>query len=247
MQTSTAGLMALISHEGIVLSRYKDSVGVWTIGVGHTKAAGNPDPATYQGALTVAEALGLLRHDIVKYEAAVNKAIKVPLAQHEFDALVSFHYNTGAIARASLAKSINAGNKALAAKQFMNWTKPAEITKRREAERDLFARGVYPKPVATLYPATPDGKVQWKKGVRVDLVSAVAASKPTPPALRVPVHVSPDGPLSGPVPVEPETGIPASPFGGPLKLAVGAFLAGLIGLGSWLAGLPCDVLGVFCR
>ncbi|WP_428141663.1 glycoside hydrolase family protein, partial [Bradyrhizobium sp.] len=36
--------MALISHEGIVLSRYKDSVGVWTIGVGHTKAAGNPDP-----------------------------------------------------------------------------------------------------------------------------------------------------------------------------------------------------------
>jgi len=33
MKTSTAGLMALTAHEGIVLSRYKDSVGVWTIGM----------------------------------------------------------------------------------------------------------------------------------------------------------------------------------------------------------------------
>ena len=66
MKTSTAGLMAICAHEGIVLSRYKDSVGVWTIGVGHTKAAGNPDPASFTGSLLIGEAFGLLRHDIMK-------------------------------------------------------------------------------------------------------------------------------------------------------------------------------------
>lgn len=95
-------------------------------------------------------------------------------------------------------------------------------------------------------------KAKTIAGYAVDFEKALVATgyvaQPVvPPALRVPVHVSPDGPLSGPVPVEPETGIPASPSGGPLKLAVGAFLAGLIGLGSWLAGLPCDALGVFCK
>ena len=36
----------------------------------------------------------------------------VPLAPHEFDALVSFHYNTGAIARAALTGAFNAGDRA---------------------------------------------------------------------------------------------------------------------------------------
>ena len=198
MQISTAGLMALIAHEGIVLSRYRDSKGIWTIGVGHTKAAGNPDPATFKGTMTFAEAMGLLRHDIMSYEAAVNKAIKVPIAQHEFDALVSFHYNTGAIARASLTKSINAGNKLKAAQQFMSWVKPVEITARRQAERDLFRSGTYPKPMATLYPATASGAVQWGKGKRVDLVAAIAASKPTP------AGIPSDGPLSSDVPRQPD-------------------------------------------
>lgn len=81
------------------------------------------------------------------------------------------------------------------------------------------------------------------------LVAAGYVAQPVvPPALRVPVHVSPDGPLSGPVPDTPGAEAGSAPAsGGPLKLAVGAFLAGLIGLGSWLAGLPCDVLGIFCQ
>lgn len=161
--------MALIGHEGVVLTRYLDSVGVWTIGVGHTKAAGGLDPTTFKGKLTLAQVLDLLRTDIKKYEAGVTKAVKVPLKQHEFDALVSFHFNTGAIAKATLTKSLNAGDKVLAAKQFMNWVTPKEITARRMAERDLFLTGKYPKATATLYPATPGGKVLWSDGKRVDL------------------------------------------------------------------------------
>ena len=44
MKTSDAGLFALALHEGIVPAPYRDSVGVWTYGIGHTLGAGYPDP-----------------------------------------------------------------------------------------------------------------------------------------------------------------------------------------------------------
>ena len=183
MTTSRPGLMFIASHEGIVLSRYKDSKGIWTLGVGHTAAAGYPDPRTFVGSLTLAEALGLFHQDILKYEKAVNAAVKVPLKQHEFDALVSFHYNTGAIGKASFVKKLNAGDRAGALKGIMDWRKPPEIIGRRTAERDLFSDGKYPAPFATVYPATPAGVVQWGKGERIDLRTAfVAPPKPVQPA-----------------------------------------------------------------
>jgi len=173
MKLSDKGLMALISHEGIVQSRYKDSVGIWTIGVGHTAAAGGIDPAKFTGTLTMREVFDMLRVDVAKYEAAVSKAVKVTLSQHQFDALVSFHYNTGAIGKASLVKRLNAGDHAGAAKGFDAWVKPAEIKPRRMAEKALFLTGNYPPPFATLYPATPQGKVLWGSGKRVDLAKAL--------------------------------------------------------------------------
>ena len=59
-------------------------------------------------------ALRLFRADLARYEAGVLRAVTVPLAPHEFDALVSFHYNTGAIARAALTRALNAGDRAAA-------------------------------------------------------------------------------------------------------------------------------------
>lgn len=184
MKMSTEGLIALIGHEGIVRSRYKDSVGVWTIGVGHTAAAGGLNPATYSGTLTMQEVIDLLRKDIVKYEAAVDRAVTVPLKQHEFDALVSFHFNTGAIGKASFVKKLNAGDRAGAMVGMMDWRKPPEIIPRRTAERDLFRTGIYPEPYATEYPADHNGKVLWGKGKRVNvrelLGQSVAVPSPKP-------------------------------------------------------------------
>jgi lysozyme len=171
---------------------------VWTLGVGHTKAAGNPDPATFQGELMLGEAIGLFRHDVMRYEAQVAKAVTVPLKQHEFDALVSFHYNTGAIGKASFVKKLNAGDRAGAIKGIMDWRKPAEIIPRRTAERDLFRDGKCPAPYANLYPATKAGKVERGKGRRVDL--------------RTIMDPSPGPALSTPKP-QPDTGIPASTGG----------------------------------
>ena len=194
MKMSTEGLIALIGHEGIVLSRYKDSVGVFTIGVGHTKAAGGINPETFPGTLSMQQAIDLLRDDIAKYEAAVSKAVTVPLKQHEFDALVSFHYNTGAIGKASFVKKLNAGDRAGALKGIMDWRKPKEIIGRRTAERDLFKTGVYPHPYATVYPADPSGKVMWAKGTRVNVRDLLIAQ-------RVPIPT----PKPAPEPTSPET------------------------------------------
>jgi GH24 family phage-related lysozyme (muramidase) len=134
MKTSDAGIYALALHEGIVPAPYRDSVGVWTYGIGHTAAAGPPVPANMPKGMP-ADLDAALRHvfevfraDLPKYEEGVRRAVKVPVTQAQFDALVSFHYNTGAIGRASLVKKLNAGDVKGAAAGFMAWVKPKEIT-----------------------------------------------------------------------------------------------------------------------
>lgn len=116
------------------------------------------------------EVFKLFQADVQKYADAVNAALKVPVSQTEFDALVSFHFNTGGIKRASLVKSINAGDKKKAAKEFLNWNKPKEVIGRRKKEQKLFAEGAFSNSgKATVYPADAQGKVQWKKGKTIDL------------------------------------------------------------------------------
>ena len=69
-------------------------------------------------------------------------AIKVPLAQHQHDALVSFDLNTGGIYRARLTAAINAGDRD-ASRHFFGWLKPPEIRGRRTAEKALFETGAF--------------------------------------------------------------------------------------------------------
>ena len=118
MKTSPKGLAEIAAHEGIVQMPYRDSVGVWTFGVGHTKWAGSPDPAKMPKGVAqpMGDVAALFAKDIAKYEAGVNKALKgKKVKQHEYDAAVSFHYNTGGIARASWVKYWLQGNKKEAA------------------------------------------------------------------------------------------------------------------------------------
>jgi lysozyme len=95
MRTSDRGQLALIRHEGIVPGPYLDVKGVWTFGIGHTAAAGPPDPALMPRGMPadldagIREAFRVFRADLARYEAEVLRAVKVPLEPHEFDALVS--------------------------------------------------------------------------------------------------------------------------------------------------------------
>ncbi|MFG6573226.1 lysozyme [Sulfitobacter sp. 1A13353] len=147
MKISDRGVLEVAEHEGIVPGPYRDSVGVWTWGVGHTAAAGGPNPAQMPRGMpvdvdaAVLDALALFDVDLDKYEARVNRAVKVPLKQHQFDALVSFDFNTGGIFAAKLTQALNRGD--MSGNGFMGWLKPKEIIKRRKAEQALFRTGDY--------------------------------------------------------------------------------------------------------
>ena len=169
---SDRGLLALVRHEGIVPGPYRDVKQVWTFGIGHTAAAGLPDPATMPRGMPadldagIREAFRVFRSDLARYEAAVLRAVKVPLDPHEFDALVSFHYNTGGIATAALTRHLNAGDRAAAAAAFMGWLKPAAIRPRRAAERDLFAKGYYPAGNTPIWSVDRNGRVDFSRPIR---------------------------------------------------------------------------------
>lgn len=186
MEVTRQGLAEIVGHEGIVQMPYRDSVGVWTWGVGHTAGAGAPDPAKMPKGVArpISEVMQQFAVDIKKYEARVDKAISRPMLPHQNDALVSFDYNTGGIFRANLTKLFNAGNVTAAANAFMGWVRPPEIIGRRRAEQALFRTGKYGDGYATVYPASASGRVQWSKGVRVRVIDyledeALATEKPT--------------------------------------------------------------------
>jgi len=148
MKTSTAGRKAITEREGVRLESYKDSVGIRTIGVGHTSAAGAPVVKVGM-TITAKEADDILSRDLTVFEAAVNDAVTVPLKQGEFDALVSLAFNigSGAFKKSTLVKELNKGNRYGAANQFLVWDKVSVggkkkalkgLTNRRKAERDQF-------------------------------------------------------------------------------------------------------------
>ena len=190
-RTTDRGLLALARHEGIVPAPYLDSTDTWTFGIGHTAAAGAPDPAEMPRGMpddldaAIREAFRLFRSDLARYEADVLSAVKVPLKPHQFDALVSFHYNTGGIARAALTKHLNAGNPAAAASAFMNWRRPASVIPRREAERDLFREGRYPVGPIPVWGVDMTGRVDFSQPVRkLSEEDALALMRPdSPPPL----------------------------------------------------------------
>jgi lysozyme len=113
----------------------------WTIGWGATGQGIGPGTVWTQ-----AQCDARLDKDLIRFADAVAKAIgDAPTTQNQFDALVSFHYNTGAIARATLTKLHKRGDHAGAAREFGKWVnasgKPmAGLVKRRAEEAALYAR-----------------------------------------------------------------------------------------------------------
>lgn len=174
---SPYGIADIMAHEGVVPFPYRDSRGIWTSDVGHTAAAGPPDPAKMPRGVErpMTEVVTTFRRDLAKFEARVRKAVTVPMRQHEMDALVSFDFNTGGIAKANLTRSFNAGRRLDAADQFMGWIKPASLIGRRKKEQALFRDGTYSSGgFANVYPADANGKVLRSKGKRVNVMPVIA-------------------------------------------------------------------------
>ena len=139
MNYSDAGLDLTEESEGCRLIAYQDSVGVWTIGYGHTRGVVSGMTCTQ------AQAEAWLREDILSAIADVNRLVKVPLTQGEFDALVDFDFNLGggALRGSTLLRLLNGGDHAGAAEQFERWDRAgghvlAGLLRRRLAEEAEF-------------------------------------------------------------------------------------------------------------
>lgn len=111
----------------------------WTIGWGATGPGIGPGTVWTQ-----AQCDERLEADLSRYAAEVALALgATPTTQPQFDALVSFHYNTGAIARATLTRRHIAGDHAGAAAEFARWNRAGGrvmkgLVRRRAAEAALY-------------------------------------------------------------------------------------------------------------
>jgi lysozyme len=144
MRLSDKGYKVLHEREGLRLTAYLDSVGVLTIGLGHTSAAG--PPKVHHGMkITAEEAEEIFRRDAQTFRNEVIDLVNVSLAQHQFDALASFVFNIGSSAfkRSTTLKRLNAGDYDGAAKALMMWVKPPEIKNRRRGEYFQFLQARY--------------------------------------------------------------------------------------------------------
>lgn len=112
----------------------------WTIGWGAT------GKGVARGTVwTQAQCDQRLEQDLLRFSRDVARALaQTPTTQAQFDALVSFHYNTGAIAKATLTKLHKAGDHAAAQAEFGKWVHAGGrrlngLVRRRAAEASLYA------------------------------------------------------------------------------------------------------------
>ncbi|MDP4574541.1 lysozyme [Qipengyuania sp. G39] len=114
----------------------------WTIGWGATGATIGPGTVWTQ-----AHCDARLERDIARHAEDVAQALgNAPTTQAQFDALVSFHYNTGAIARATLTKRHLARDYEAATAEFARWNRAGGqimqgLVRRREEEARLYRSG----------------------------------------------------------------------------------------------------------
>jgi lysozyme len=141
----------LLSYEGFreypyYASNNEKLQGIKTIGYGHRIKSNE----NYDNGISKAEARQLFTQDIKAREQNVVEAIKVPITQHQFDALVSFDFNTGSVKIADLTNHINSKNSTdqQLLNDFLQWTRAggdhyADLYRRRYDEWEMYTKGEY--------------------------------------------------------------------------------------------------------
>lgn len=146
MDKSGASITDLIKQfEGVSLKAYKDIAGIWTIGHGLTTY---PDGKKVQpgDTITQEQADQYFKQTLQRFAQGVENAVKQPITNNQFAALVSFAYNVGlgAFQKSTLLKKVNANpNDPEIRNQFMRWIyaggKPVRgLVNRRTAEANLY-------------------------------------------------------------------------------------------------------------
>lgn len=141
LSISNNGLSLIKRFEGCRLTAYQDSIGIWTIGYGHTSGVAKGQT------ITQIQADRYLKADCANAEKAVNKyQSKYHWNQNQFDSLVSFTFNCGS---GNLKKLLNNGQRTIAqlSAKIPAYNKAGGkvlrgLVNRRAAEKELFDRPV---------------------------------------------------------------------------------------------------------
>lgn len=148
------GLNMLTHFEGFSSTCYRDTEGIWTIGIGHACLGSSTDLPQFgvrcvagscSGSLTLAQAQQVLQADLSTFTACVNNNVNIPITQNQFDALTSFAFNIGCggFQGSTLLRMMNSGTltDADAQYQLTRWHSGCTtgLQRRRFAESQLFS------------------------------------------------------------------------------------------------------------
>jgi lysozyme len=156
MKMTDDGLALIKRWEGFRADAYRDAVGIWTIGYGHTSMAGEPQVNAGLH-ITPEEGEAILRRDVEQFARGVRDAVTVEISDTQFSALVSFAYNVGLgnFRGSSVLAAVNRKDFAAVPRRLQLWSKAGGrvlpgLVKRRADEAALFTSGgdaVVPAPV----------------------------------------------------------------------------------------------------
>ena len=128
--------------EGFEDKAYLCPANVWTIGYGRTRNVKEGD------IVSEPQAERDLQEELIEFGEQVHRVVDSELTQQEFDALTSLTYNLGVgnLQSSTLLKKLNAGDKDSVPSEMLRWNKAAGkvlagLTKRRQAEADLWLKG----------------------------------------------------------------------------------------------------------
>lgn len=141
MKLNKEGLDFISLLEGIKLKPYKDSKGIWTIGIGSTYLADNSKVKSTTKDLTLNEVYTLFTITSKQYENAVNNFVKISITQNQFNALFALCYNIGidGFKTSTVLKRINLKDtKENITEAWMRWIKQKELISRRKKEINLY-------------------------------------------------------------------------------------------------------------
>jgi lysozyme len=143
-----SALNLIKKFEGLKLTSYPDTGGIWTIGYGNTINKDTGQRIKQGDKIDLATAERWLKIDVDQREKFIKPLIKVPVTANMMAAMTSLAYNIGleAFRYSKLLEKLNAGiDKKIVADEFLRWNKVGKtpvkgLTNRRKLERELFLK-----------------------------------------------------------------------------------------------------------
>jgi GH24 family phage-related lysozyme (muramidase) len=130
------------------LYSYQDTRGLWTIGWGNRYLIDGSE-VNENTTLLKSEADALLEQKVnVDFAPVIRKALKAPVTQSMFDAMVSIAYNTGqyGFAKSDVIAAVNSGEYQTAASLIaVHKTNGGKLSARRQREKALFEKNGFPR------------------------------------------------------------------------------------------------------